>query len=83
MIHPPLNLDELHSQQTVNRIAAGRAMTRPLPSAVSTPATDVIARARQRLGSTLIAIGERLGGPSFRLPRPITPSPPQTPAPSV
>jgi hypothetical protein len=74
--HTPFDL-ERHIDAAIERIANDRLATqgRPAGSASSTVAN----RLRQRLGNALIEIGERVGGPTVRSPKPTTPMPTHTP----
>ncbi|MDQ3695122.1 MAG: hypothetical protein M3464_16055 [Chloroflexota bacterium] len=66
---------EAYIQHAIERIAEDRERTSPLDP----DAPTMVANARQRLGSVLIAIGERVGGPAVRGRQPVTPQPSHTP----
>lgn len=74
MNHTPFSL-EIHVQHVIERIAADRALSAPFNS----DAPGLGGHLRQRVGAVLITIGERIGGPAVRPPRPVTPQPSHTP----
>ncbi len=74
MNHTPFSY-EPHIRHAIERIAEDRE----LPSPLDPNAPTMVANARQRLGSVLIAIGERVGGPAVRGHRQVTPQPGHTP----
>lgn len=76
MNHTPFDL-ERHIDAAIERIANDRFVTQGRPA--SRDSSTVANRLRQRLGTVLIEIGERVGGPAVRSPKPPTPMPTHTP----
>lgn len=68
---------ERYVEDTIERIAADRAASERIGGEFRPPA--FVGTARQRIGTVLIKIGERVGGPAVRAPRTSTPRPHQTP----
>lgn len=76
MNHTPFDL-ERHIDVVIDRIASDRLATQHLP--VIGGASPVANRLRERVGKILINIGERVGGPAVRGPKPTSPIPTHTP----
>lgn len=57
---------ERHAEATIERIAEDRAACDPI---IPSPASVVFDSARLRIGSLLIKLGERVGGPAVSAPR--------------
>lgn len=76
MNHTPFDL-ERHIDTVIERIANDRTSTQRHPAGSGT--STAVNRIRQRLGTVLIEIGERVGGPTVRAPKPSAPMPTHTP----
>lgn len=66
---------EQQIQHVIDRIAEDRAATAPTPSG----SASLVESARRHIGSVLITIGEWVGGPAVRAPRPVSPRPSHSP----
>lgn len=76
MSHGFYNLEH-HVADAIERIARDREACGADPLGERMP--NFVGDVRRRLGSVLIELGERVGGPTVRAPRPPAPLPTHTP----